>query len=122
MISTSTKTFHHLHTNDNYLLLTTFLVKYYCYELAQGFRSLCLVGPLVAVLYLLVGSAGCGGYARVLEERMKKVSARAGEGIFFGNGFPVCIGFHRVCRLAVLDDFPGALSFCDVCVSVRVLL
>ena len=53
---------------------------------------------------------------------MKKVSARAGEGIFFGNGFPVCIGFHRVCRLAVLDDFPGALSFCDVCVSVRVLL
>ena len=29
-------------------------------------------------------------------------------------------GFHRAC-LTLLNDFPGALSFCDVCVLVRVL-
>jgi len=65
-------------------------------------------------LYLLVGSTGCGGNARGFEEGIKKLVYRAGEGIFFGNGF------HRVC-LTLLDDFHGALSLCDVCLLVRVL-
>jgi len=106
-------------------------------------------------LYLLVGSTGCGGNARGFEEGVSKLVYRAGEGIFFGNGFhrvcltslavstvfvwlylrfPLCLldftcGFHRVCLtlLAVstvfvwYNHFPGALSFCDVCVLVRVL-
>jgi len=71
-------------------------------------------GPLVAVLYLLVGSTGCGGNEQGFEEGISKLMYRAGEGIFFGNGFHhacltllavstvvVCVyrfpnGFHRV--------------------------
>jgi len=82
----------------------------------------------------------------VSRREFKKLMYRAGEGIFFGNGFhrvcfvllavstvfvlfylrfPPCLfcftcGFHRAC-LTLLNDFPGALSFCDVCVLVRVL-
>ena len=50
----------------------------------------------------------------VSRREFKKLMYRAGEGIFFGNGF------HRAC-LTLLNNFPGALSFCDVCVLVRVL-
>jgi len=38
-----------------------------------------------------LGSTGCGGNARGFEEGISKLVHRAGEGIFFGNGF------HRVC-------------------------
>jgi len=61
----------------------------------------------------------------VSRKEFKKLMYRAGEGIFFGNGFHRVLfcftcGFHRAC-LTLLNDFPGSLSFCDVCVLVRVL-
>ena len=98
---------------------------------------------MAVFLYLLVGSTGCGGNEQGFEEGISKLVYRAGEGIFFGNGFHrilfylrfplyfvllvvstvfVCFtcGFHRAC-LTLLNDFPSALSFCDVCVLVHVL-
>ena len=36
----------------------------------------------MAVLYLLVGSTGCGGNAGGFEEGISKLVHRAGEGIF----------------------------------------
>jgi len=78
-------------------------------------------------LYLLVGNTGCGGNEQGFEEGISKLVYRAGEGIFFANGFHRVLfylrfrrGFHRAC-LTLLTDFPSALSFCDVCVLVRVL-
>ena len=63
----------------------------------------------MAVLYLLVGSTGCGENARGFEEGISKLVHRAGEGIFFGNGF------HRVCM--ILAVFPclgvSTVLFCD---------
>jgi len=72
-----------------------------------------------------MGSTGCGGNARGFEEGISKLVYRAGEGKFVGNGFHRVLfdftcGFHRAC-FTLLNDFPGALSFCDVCVLVRVL-
>jgi len=84
--------------------------------------------PLVAFFwYLLVGSTGCGGNEQGFKEGISKLVYKAGEGIFFGNGFHRVLfylrfrrGFHQAC-LTLLNDFPGALSCCDVCVLVRVL-
>ena len=73
--------------------------------------------------YLLVGSTECGGNEQGFKEGISKLVYRAGEGIFFGNGFHRVLfylrfrrGFHCAC-LTLLNDFPGALSFCDVCFS-----
>ena len=66
----------------------------------------------MAVLYLLVGSTGCGGNAG-FEEGISKLVHRAEKAYFFGNDF------HRVSLcLSVSRRFPPCCVVTDLTISL----